>query len=62
MQTHKQNVTRWRQLAITAPTSHAAGIGHRSGNLRRAEAQNNFHLPSLKNNCIFKQPFVGKDS
>lgn len=47
---------------LTAPTSHAGGLGHRSGNLWRAEAQNNFHLPSLKNICIFKQPFVGIDS
>jgi hypothetical protein len=47
---------------ITAPTSHAGGLGHRSGKLRRAEEQNNFLLPSLKNICIFKQPFVGIDS
>jgi hypothetical protein len=59
MQTRERDVSVWRFQPITAPTSHAGGIGHRSGNLRRAEAQNNFHLPSLKNICIFKQPFVG---
>jgi hypothetical protein len=49
-------------MTITAPTRHAGGLGHRSGNLSRAEAQNNFLLPSLKNICIFKQPFVSIDS